>query len=128
MKTKKGFTLVELLAVIVILGLLTSVVGASVLNTRNKANLEEAKKLEKEIESFGADVYLVDKKVGKYTLNDLKEYGLIVPIKNPKGKGECSGYLEITEDIEFKGYISCPNLYETEGYSDEIDTQIEENE
>ena len=129
---KKGFTLVELLAVIVILGFLTSVVTVSVLSSKKKANLEEAKMIEKEIASFGADVYMQKPEPGKYGMTYLEDFGLsiayekneedntseVLGIKSPTGKSYCSAYLHITDDIEFKGYIKCPGLYTTSGYDD----------
>lgn len=134
MNNKNGFTLVELLAVIVILGFLTSVVSLSVINSKKKANVEEAKKLEKEIESFGADLYMDKRASGKYGMSELEPYGLVLQreekvdesedkgkalgIKNPSGKGYCYAYLEITSYIEFKGYIDCGSLYKTAGYDD----------
>ena len=42
-------------------------------------------------------------------------------IKNPNGQGNCSGYLEISDDIEFNGHICCPGLYMTG--SDSIPTE-----
>ena len=116
MSNKKGFTLVELLAVIVILGVIISIVTMSVLGTKNKANIEEAKKIEEQIKLLGSEVYLDKRETKIYQLDDLKEYGLKTPIKNPSGKGICTGYLEITTDADFKAYINCPGVYTTDGY------------
>ena len=138
MKNTKGFTLVELLAVIVVLGILTSIVTVAVLNAKRTANVGEAQKLEQEIESFGADVYLKKHEKRRYYLTELQEYGLVLMknestgevlgLKNPNGRGYCDGYLEITEDVEFKGYINCPNLYTTPGYSDTTEQPQENND
>lgn len=119
---KKGFTLIELLAVIVILGIIMAIAGTAALNLKKNANIEEAKKLEDTIKNFGPDVYLATKTPGKYDLSELTDYGLKSSIiKNPKGNGNCSGYLEISDDIEFSGHICCPGLYMTG--SDSIPTE-----
>ena len=118
--------MVELLAVIVVLGILTSVVTVAVLDAKRKANVGEAQKIEDEIKSFGADVYMSVHTPGKYDITYLEDYGLVLSkdpntvlgIKNPNGRGYCTGYLEITSDIEFKGYVNCPNLYTTDNYND----------
>ena len=110
----KGFTLIELLAVIVVLGVIMTIAGVSVMKIRNDAALQEAKKLEDTIKSLGADVYLDKKESGKYDLSDLTMYGLKSDtIKNPNGNGNCSGYLEISDKLEFSGHICCPGLYMT---------------
>ena len=177
---KKGFTLVELLAVIVVLGIIMTIAGTAVLGQRKKANIEEAKKLEDTIKNLGAGIYSYEmisgvkdnesycKKIenkssydaslnqcrngendlnpvsidgseyknyfySKYkesesneseiiiTLDELANTGYLKSdsIKNPGGNGNCSGYLKIepaSSDEMFKGYISCDNVYETEGY------------
>ncbi len=119
--SKKGFTLIELLAVIVVLVVIMSIAGTAVLNQKKKANIEEAKKLEKTIETLGPDVWLNLKKTGKYGLSSLTGYGLKKSeIKNPSGDGNCEGYLEITENKEFIGHICCPGLYQTD--SNEVPT------
>lgn len=115
---KKGFTLIELLAVIVILGVIMAVTSSAVLKQKAKANVEEAKKLEHSIETLGPEVWLEKKQPGEYGLNELTNYGLkSSQIKNPSGKGNCEGYLEITEDKKFIGHICCPGLYQTDSYT-----------
>lgn len=135
-KNKKGFTLVELLAVIVVLGIIMSIAGTAVLKQKKKANLEEAKKLEKTIADLGPSIYsyesmlenkddndyfyksyknLSDGSSIKISFAELKEAGYLKSetISNPAGKGICEGYLEVKKGPEFSGYICCNNLYET---------------
>ena len=112
---KKGFTLIELLAVIVILGMIMAISSSALLKQKSKANVEEAKKLEHTIETLGPEVWLEKKQPGEYGLNELTKYGLkSSQIKNPSGNGNCEGYLEVTEEKEFKGHICCPGLYQTD--------------
>ncbi len=54
---KKGFTLIELLAVIVVLGIIMTIVGVNVMNSRKKANINEAILLENSIEELGPNIY-----------------------------------------------------------------------
>ncbi len=127
---KKGFTLVELLAVIVVLGVIMSIAGSMVLKQKEKVNIEEAKKMENDIASLGPEVWLSKNKINqtspKYYLSELASYGLktetiidektkkeIIGVKNPNGNGICYGYLQRTYEKEFKGHICCPGLYET---------------
>ena len=138
-KNNKGFTLVELLAVIVVLGIIMSIAGTAVLKQKKKANLEEAKKLEKTIADLGPSIYSYESMLGnkddndyfyksyknlrdvssiKISLSELKEAGYLKSetISNPAGNGNCEGYLEVKKGPEFNAYISCDNLYETSGY------------
>lgn len=136
---KNGFTLVELLAVIVVLGIIMSIAGTAVLKQKKKANIEEAKKIEQTITDLGANIYSYEYLVGvkdsenyfyksyknlsdgssiKISFDELKEAGYLKSetISNPAGKGNCKGYLEVKKGPEFKAYISCDNLYETPNY------------
>ena len=117
MGNKNGFTLVELLAVIVVLGIIMVIAGSSVNAIKKNANISEAKEIEEMIESLGADVY-INYQEGDYSIQDLYEKGYLKSkeIKNPSGGENCSGYLQITKTQEgpvFKAHICCPHLYET---------------
>lgn len=138
-KNIKGFTLVELLAVIVILGIIMTIAGTNLIGTRKKANIEEAKSLENTITKIGEDVYVHENMLGekddqeyfyqkykvlsndnslKISIEALKDAGYLKSktISNPSGNGDCNGYLQVTKTIggpKFEGHICCPNLYET---------------
>lgn len=135
---KNGFTLVELLAVIVVLGIIMSIAGTAVLKQKKKANIEEAKRIEQTITDLGPNIYSYEYLVGnkddnnyfykaykslssdeqsiKISLAELKAAGYLKSetISNPSGNGSCMGYLEVKKGPEFKAYICCVNLYETD--------------
>ncbi len=132
MKNKNGFTLVELLAVIVVLGVIMAIAGTAVLRQRKKANIEVAKDMEKSITDLGASIYSYERiqdssnfmdayKTGdsfKISISELSKAGYLEgeTIKNPSGGGDCSGYLVVDSsslDEMFKGYINCDGLYAT---------------
>lgn len=122
-KDKKGFTLVELLAVIVVLAIIMSIAGSALLGQRKKANIEEAKKMERDLKALGVEVYLIEKDNPdiyrtKYYLDYLNSKGLLKSstIKNPSGNGTCEGYLKIDETAngpKFTGHICCIGVYKT---------------
>ena len=122
MKSKKGFTLVELLAVITVLALVMVIAGLSVSRVRKNANVELAKKLEDTLKGFGPDIYAAKKEAGeevsgKYGIDYLKDYGYLKgDIANPNGNGSCEGYVEIEksgEELAFSGHVCCPGVYQT---------------
>lgn len=145
MKKEKGFTLVELLAVIVVLGVIMAIAGTAVLNQRKKANIEEAKKIEQSITDLGPGIYSYESSVGsgsfmqdfnkeqrfKISQNTLISAGYLDgQIKNPSGNGNCDAYLVIdplSEDEMFKGYVDCPNLYATGQEDEEYDNSYYNN-
>ena len=76
-KIRKGFTLIELMVVIVIIGLLSTIVILNVLPSRDKAMVEKAK----------ADISVLEQAVEMYRLDNLSyptvEQGLDALIKAP---------------------------------------------
>ena len=75
---KNGFTLVELLAVIVILGLIMTIVSSLVINIKKKANQKEVESLYSTIKNLGADVYLNKKEDNAcYSATWLKKNGYL---------------------------------------------------
>ncbi len=140
MKNKNGFTLVELLAVIVVLGVIMVIAGTAVLSQRKKANIEEAKKIEKTLVDLGPGIYTYEKlngssefmekfnegKTFKISQDNLISAGYLDgEIKNPSGNGTCDAYLVVDPSLSdemFKGYIDCPNLYKTDGYGNNYES------
>lgn len=138
---KKGFTLVELLAVIVVLGIIMTIAGTAVLGQRKKANIEEAKKIEQTLADLGPGIYAYENTFGSsdensfkslyksendfiIQLDELKKGGYIDKIDNPFGGEDCNAYLLVnpnanaSEDM-FKGYLNCGDQnYKTDGYDD----------
>lgn len=112
---KKGFTLVELIAVIVILGLLALIANSSVVNVvkNSKSDLynTQIKLIESAAETWGNDNLdkLPNDGECKYlTLSNLKNYGLIEEnVINPKTNSEFTDelYIKITSKINSSGML-----------------------
>lgn len=123
-KDIKGFTLVELLAVIVVLGVIMTIAGTSLIGTRKKANQSEVKSIYNTIKEIGPDVYLdkkdnIENDYACYSDKWLKENGYLKSeVSNPaKSEEQCEAYLIIdksSDDDMFKAYVGCDGL-EPEG-------------
>ena len=124
MKKEKGFTLVELLAAIVILGvLMATAAGAFGAIKKNNAK-KELEQIAGSIKKIGETMYTSSVIRGEnlfasdnqvvFTGAELKEKELIESetIENPFNKGsQCNIELKLTKTPEFKSEatISCPN-------------------
>lgn len=112
---KNGFTLVELLAVIVVLGLIMTIVSSLVINIKKKANQKEVESLYSTIKNLGADVYLNKKEDNAcYSATWLKKEGYLKSeVKNPAKPNEnCEAYLIVNKKNNnmFEAYINCEGL------------------
>ncbi len=134
MKNKKGFTLVELLAVVVVLGIIGSIVTTSVMNIKKKASDDVFSKLRKEIEDLGPEIYTHEMLSGdkneensfytRYkkntsfiiTIDELEQKGYLDDVKNPyKTNEECDGYLKVSKndgEPKFSAFLSCDDNVE----------------
>lgn len=100
---KKGFTLVELLAIIAILGIIAAIAAPNINKQIAKGEEENKKILNQKIENasklYAAKYYaeaIVDGKEIKFKLNDLIEDGVL-----NLGSGECEH--DVNKDITFIG-------------------------
>ena len=140
MKNKKGFTLVELLAVIVLIGLLSGVTVTAIVRTRRKANEKLVMSLATSLKSIGGEVYAYEILKGDKTnekgfykkfkntnnngtfvvsLAELKRAGYLKNVKDGKfispvnSSQKCPGYLlvkKVGDAPKFEGYVNCPGL------------------
>lgn len=124
---ENAFTLVELLAVIVVLGILSSIAIVGIIKVRKDANKSAAQKIEKSLTDLGPGIYEYETTVGVVTNGDKKgnfltEYNKnssiyisieelynncylddavkvdeTYKLKSPASGKYCDGYLEVTK-------------------------------
>ena len=119
---KKGFTLVELLAVIIILALLAVIASTSVTkvvdDSKNDLETAQIKLIKDAAKTWGAE-NISDLPEGNsciyLTLKDLKTYGLIdSDIKNPKTEKKLSNDLKIKITSKISNYNTQVLNYEVD--------------
>lgn len=121
---KKGFTLIELMAVIVVLAIITVISVPIILNTINISKEKLYKEQENKLVEL-AEEYLEDNTIEEtdseivITKENLIEGGYIDEIYDFKSsESTCEGYISITNYLSnpmYKAYISCDG-YVTEGF------------
>ncbi len=100
----KAFTLIELLAVIVVLGLLVTITTPNIINainlSREKAYERQVKLIEEAAERWAIDNMQSNYSKDSISIADLKAEGYLNndEVKNPKTKKEMSGCIFITKD------------------------------
>jgi len=130
--TTLGFTLVELLAVIVVLGVILAIAIPNVLNIIEKARIDAIIKNE-EMMVNAAKKYLVSNtnilpvNVGntiEVTLDSLKTNRLIDSIKNPRNNQECNGYVLVTKigtnEYDYSPQLNCVDNTRGNSSSDKL--------
>ena len=108
---KNGFTLVELLTIIVVISIILLIVYPSITNIMQENNTELYKSYENMMVEYAKVSPLRSRNRIKLTeLPDL--YKLI-------GEGVCSGYVNITHGstITYTPYIKCGDKYTTVGFN-----------
>lgn len=106
---KKGFTLVELLATIIIIAIIMTLVLPSAFRVSNNNKLKIYEEYEKVMVEYAMVSELNSR--NKIKLTELEEL--------EKVKSECSGYVLINHNsspVLYTAYISCGDQYETEGF------------
>ena len=121
---KKGFSLVELLAVIVILGIIASVAIVSYNAIVYRTEIRSYETYEKSMKS-SATMYIIDNgypSSGKITLNELIAKDKIEEFNNPNSNDKClNSYVLVSKDsndsskLSYKVCLICP---EHKTYSD----------
>ena len=125
MKSKKGFTLVELLGVILLLAILLVVAVPSIMRYMKKGTKNYYHSLESEMKVSGVDYMetyrtLLPKNIGHVTVVELQELidnKYIDPVKDEKGN-LCEGQVTVkkvkTNSYEYHSCLKCGEYYESE--------------
>ena len=126
MKNKKAFTIIELLAVILLISLLMIVVIPSVVKFMKKGTESYYRSLESELKTAGADYVetyrsLLPQNIGHVRvieLDELENNNYIDPVLDEK-KNECIGQVTIekvkTDSYKYYSCIKCGDYYTSEG-------------
>ncbi len=145
MKNKNGFTLVELLAVVVVLGIIGSIVTMSVMNIKKNASDDVFNKLQKEIADLGYEIYTHEMISGNkelpnsfynmyknkdefiITIDELQNKGYLDNVQSPyKTDEECEGYLKVittSGEPDFKTELNCSG-HKTSDYDENYETSF----
>ena len=129
---RKGFTLIEILAVIVILGILTliavPIVSNYIVDSRNKTYLAHEKDMEEAAKSYTIEcidgkencILPIKDNSSEIHLSELIEKGYTERLQNPQGEGYCNeelSYVRVLNtgksDYEYQACLYCGN-YVTE--------------
>ena len=113
---RKGFTLVELLAVIVILAIIALITTVVVINIIETVKIRKYKVEEKSLEKV-AELYYTNSQIflfqDEISLNTLVEKGFINSVKDTGNGSTCEGKVIKDNNGELKGCLKCSN-YVTE--------------
>jgi len=106
MKNKEGFTLVELLAVIVVLAIIIIIALPNIVNAMNKAKEGAFKVYGKRILSTGVSIYTTEKLV------ELADPPLCYTLPSMNFKaGKYQGYVTTVDGVTFKLYLTDEKMY-----------------
>lgn len=127
---RKGFTLVELLAVIVILAIIALITTVVVINIIETVKIRKYKVEEKSLEK-AAELYYTNSQIFPFqdeiSLNTLVEKGFINSVKDTENGSTCEGKVIKDNNGELKGCLKCSN-YVTEdcGYVKDGESKTDE--
>ena len=125
---RKGFTLVELLAVIVILAIIALITTVVVINIIETVKIRKYKVEEKSLEK-AAELYYTNSQIflfqDEISLNTLVEKGFINSVKDTGNGSTCEGKVIKDNNGELKGCLKCSN-YVTEGCGYVIEQEIKD--
>ena len=125
---RKGFTLVELLAVIVILAIIALITTVVVINIIETVKIRKYKVEEKSLEK-AAELYYTNSQIFPFqdeiSLNTLVEKGFINSVKDTENGSTCEGKVIKDNNGELKGCLKCSN-YVTEGCGYVIEQEIKD--
>lgn len=109
MKDKKGFTLVELLAVTVVLTIILSITTISVTNLKKKQDEENIKNTISSILTAAKQANVDNRNKTWFTVNDLKNDGYVNFDENTKYNGKTYKELLINDGIDdiYVKKVSC---------------------
>ena len=125
---RKGFTLVELLAVIIILAIIALITTVVVINIIETVKIRKYKVEEKSLEK-AAELYYTNSQIFPFqdeiSLNTLVEKGFINSVKDTGNGSTCEGKVIKDNNGELKGCLKCSN-YVTEGCGYVIEQEIKD--